>query len=238
MLTDVNLAACAETAALAAAAGGTARSEPLDVTQPDAWSQLVARLEQEFSRLDLLINNAGVAASGEVGVCPLEDWRWLMDINLFGPIYGCHACRDWLTRSPGSHVVNVASAAAFTTVPGLAAYNVSKAGVLALSETLYAELYRHGVGVTVACPGYFPSTIVATGRFHEPAHRTIGETGMRRAELSADDVADSIVQAVYRRKLYLVTPRDERLRRLLRRLLPTTMLNQAARAYAARFSNP
>ena len=171
----------------------------------------MARLEQELPRLDLSINNAGVAGSGEVGVFPLEDWRWLLDINLLGPIHGCHTCRDWLLRSPGSHVVNVASVAAFTTVPGLAAYNVSKAGVSShCPRRCMPNSMAVASGVTVACPGYFPLGNHCHRPFSAVEHRALGETNMQHAGLSPDDVADGIVPRSPGRKLYLVIPRSER----------------------------
>jgi NAD(P)-dependent dehydrogenase (short-subunit alcohol dehydrogenase family) len=232
VLTDINPGGCAETAALVEAAGGTARCEQLDVAEPQQWLDLVDRLQRDMPRLDLLVNNAGVAVTGEIGVCEIDNWHWLLSVNLFGVIHGCHACRDWLVRSPGSHVVNIASAAAFAALPNLGAYNVSKAGVLCLSETLYAELRPHGVGVTVACPGFFASNILREARFDDPGKRAEGETYVQRSMLSADQVARAILLSVRRRKLYAVVPAGMSFFWWLRRLFPTDMMNAASRAYA------
>ena len=92
-----------------------------------------------------MINNAGVGAGGAaIGEAPLDDWLWTLGINLWGPIHGCHVFTPILRDAEPSHaprgIINVASAAAFGAAPGMAAYNVSKAGVLSLSETLAAEL--------------------------------------------------------------------------------------------------
>jgi short-subunit dehydrogenase len=204
----------------------------LDVTKIDQWTELVSRLQQEFPQLDLLVNNAGVAVTGEIGHCPLDNWRWQLEVNLFGVLHGCHACREWCLRSPGSHIVNVASAAAFVSYPELGAYNVSKAGVVALSETLYGELKRHGVGVTTVCPGFFRTNLLRRARFQNASERQAAEHCTEQARISADQVADAIVDAVKRRRMYVVLPRQERIRWFWKRLFPEAMLNLTARSYA------
>ena len=90
---------------------------------------------------DLLVNNAGIGGSGEVGRFSLESWRQLLEVNLFGGVMGCHTMVEWLKANPrGAHLMNTASFAAMAAAPSMAAYNVAKAGMLALSETLYGEL--------------------------------------------------------------------------------------------------
>ena len=116
-----------------------------------------------------MINNAGVGAGGAaIGDAPLDDWVWTLGINLWGPIHGCHVFTPILREAGPSHaprgIINVASAAAFGAAPGMAAYNVSKAGVLSLSETLAAELSGTAVKVTVLCPTFVKTNIVESGR--------------------------------------------------------------------------
>ena len=116
-------------------------------------------------RPTLVINNAGVGAGGApIGELALDDWKWTLGINLWGPIHGCHVFTPILRRAEPSNtprgIINVASAAAFAAAPGMAAYNVSKAGVLSLSETLAAELSGSGVKVTVLCPTFVKTNIV------------------------------------------------------------------------------
>ena len=232
VLADINLHGCHETADLVAAAGGTTDCERLDVTSPEQWSDLVCRLRERFPRLDLLINNAGVAATGEIGRSSLEDWRWLLNVNLFGVLHGCHACRQWCESSPGAHIVNIASSAALVSFPGLGGYNASKAAVVALSETLYAELRRYRVGVTTVCPSFFSSQILDKAKFSNDLQRETAYQCMQNSSISADEIARAIVRAVARRETYLVLPRPERFRWLLKRLFPKTMLNLNASRYA------
>ncbi len=229
-LADVDIAGCGETAALVERAGGTARVERLDVTKPDEWTDLVERLQRDWPQLDLLVNNAGVACSGDVGDLPLENWRWALETNLFGAIHGCHACRDWLVRNPrGSSIVNIASAAAIVCAPSMGPYNVSKAGVVALSETLYAELLASSVGVTVVCPGFFASNLLTGARFQTTRESESAARFMQGARVSADDVARAILRAIARKQLYLVLPARARFYWRLRRLWPATMMKLMAR---------
>ena len=228
-LADINLEGCRETASLVEQSGVAAHVEPLDVTQIEAWKSLVTRLQAEWPRLDLLVNNAGVACAGEIGALELADWHWAIDINLFGAIYGCHACRDWLVQNPhGGHILNVASAAAIVCAPAMGPYNVSKAGVVALSKTLYAELRSHGVGVTVLCPGLVATNLLDGGRFHRPEQQKTAARLMQAARLTPDDVARAALRAIARQQLYVVLPARARLFWWLRRLWPTTMMKLVA----------
>jgi short-subunit dehydrogenase len=103
-------------------------------------------------------------------------------------------------------------------------YNVSKAGVVALSETLYAELRPHGVGVTVLCPGFVPTNLLAEARFARPEQRLTAERLMRASRLSTDDVAKAAIEGVRRGRLYVVLPGRARIFWRLKRLMPTAMM--------------
>jgi NAD(P)-dependent dehydrogenase (short-subunit alcohol dehydrogenase family) len=126
----------------------------------------------------LVVNNAGVGAGGtRIGEMPIDDWRWTLGINLWGPIHGCHVFAPILREAAEAHgtsggIINVASAASFGAAPRMAAYNVSKAGVLSLSETLAAELAGTGVHVSVLCPTFVKTNIVESGRISAKASST------------------------------------------------------------------
>jgi len=227
---DINDEAGAAVVEEVKAAGGDARFEHLDVTDVEQWQQLSERLRADWSGLDLLVNNAGVAASGNMGEAPLEDWRWIVDVNLFNGIYGCHTFVDWLKANPrGSHIINTASLAAIGSAPSMASYNVTKAGMLALSETLYAELKPHNVGVTVLCPAFFATNLLKGGRFHDEKLRNIAESAFRKSSLTADTVADEAVRAMHRKQLYVILPRKARRYWWFKRLAPQRYLNVIAR---------
>lgn len=214
-------------------AGGSGRLERLDVGQPADWQALAERLQSDWPRIDLLVNNAGIAGSGEVGVFPLDDWRKLIEVNLLGGIYGCHTLVEWMKQNPrGGHIINTASLAAYASAPAMGAYNVSKAGMLALSETLYAELKKDGIGVTVLCPAFFPTRLLTHGWYQSEDQRKVGENSMARSPFTADDVAEAAVSAMYRKQLYVVLAWRARWIWRLKRWVPRFFMNFLARSYA------
>jgi len=220
-LTDLDESGLAETLQHVTAAGGQGLCTPLDVRDPSAWQALRERLQTDWPRLDLLINNAGVCGAGAVGQYPLEDWQWILDTNLRGPIYGCHTMVPWLAQHPApAYVLNVSSVAGLLAPPTMGAYNVAKAGLIALSETLYHELYPRGLGVTVVCPGFFRSNLIPRGRFSSVAVQTRAQSFHDAARLGADWVADRAVRAMYRRRLYVVDGFRARLLWRMKRCLP------------------
>lgn len=118
-LCDVNQAGSQETLDLLRTAGAEGQVEPLDVTSPEAWQALHEKLQGSWSSLDLLVDDAGVGVGGQVGELPLADWHWIVNINLYGAIYGCHTMVPWMkTNAHGGHIVNVASMAAIASAPG------------------------------------------------------------------------------------------------------------------------
>lgn len=219
---DINRPRAEETLAQVRQAGGEGRVEIFDCTKFDQWQALRDRLQQDWPQLDLLCNNAGVAVSGDVGVSPLEDWRWIMDANLWNGIYGCHVMIPWMKENPhGGHIINTASLAAIGSAPGMASYNVTKAGMLALSETLYSELAPSNIGVTVLCPGFFKTNLLESGRFGRPELEKMAKKAFEKSDFTAADVAEAAVRAMQRRQLYVVLPRQGRMYWYLKRLSPT-----------------
>ncbi len=232
-LADINAAGAEETQRLVEAAGGQAFFEPLDITQLDQWSSMSERLRAKWEHLDLLVNNAGIGGSGEVGQFPLDKWRRMLEVNLFGAIHGCHTMIGWLKSNPrGAHLINTASFAAMASAPSMAAYNVAKAGMLALSETLYGELRRHRVGVTVICPLFFRTNLLANWPCTTDAERRATEFYTANAGFSAEDVADAAVRAMRRGRLYVVLGPKGRWYWRLKRLMPQTFLKLIAGKYA------
>jgi short-subunit dehydrogenase len=130
---------------------------------------------------------------------------------------------------PRPHLINVASSFAFLAPPGMAAYNLSKAAVVALSETLYGELRPRRVGVTVVCPGPMPTRFVERASFDSPAFRQLTEQYVRQSTLDPARVAAAALRAAQRRQLYVVVGADQRWYWRLKRLLPTTFLKELAR---------
>lgn len=174
----------------------------------------------------LVINNAGVGAGGApIGEVPLDDWKWVLDINLWGPIHGCHVFTPILREAGPSHaargIINVASAAAFGAAPGMAAYNVSKAGVLSLSETLAAELSGTPVKVTVLCPTFVKTNIVESGRISQESSE-LATNLMRWSRFSAAKVARVCLDAHDHGDLYCMPQLEAKIAWNVKRLAPGT----------------
>jgi NAD(P)-dependent dehydrogenase (short-subunit alcohol dehydrogenase family) len=226
---DIDSPGALETVSLVERAGGTAQAERLDVTLPAEWEALRERLGRQWEQVDLVVNNAGVSGAGEVGRFPLDDWRWVLDVNLFGVIHGCHSFVDWLAENPhGAHIVNTASMAAVASAPAMGAYSASKAAVVSLSETLYAELMHRGVGVTVLCPGFVATNLLDAGRWHRPALKATAKAYFAEARITADDVAEATLRAIRRKQLYVVLPLRGRIFWWLKRLVPQWFMNGVA----------
>ena len=211
---------------------------PLDVTDISAWENLLGKLRQEWPRLDLLINNAGVCATGEIGEAPLEDFQRVLNVNFNGVLYGCQTMVPWLEETaPGGHVVNIASIFGLVAPPTMGAYNASKAAVVALSETLYGELLPHRIGVTVVAPGFFASQLLDAGRFETDEQRRSARRYMRDASISAEEVVEHTLAAIERKKLYVVLGRKSRWIWRLKRWLPGGFAKILVWKYARQLRN-
>lgn len=229
-LADVNDAGNRETLALVERAGGQGQIEHLDVSQAEAWQALRDKLQSDWPRLDLLVNNAGVGMGGDVGQLPLDDWRFIIGVNLFGTIYGCHTMVDWLKENPsGAHIVNVVSLAVVVSAPGMAAYNTTKGGVLSLTETLYNELKTQNVGVTAVCPDFFDTNISRNARFQSAEQRRLAEQLTSGGRMTADHVAASVLKAIERKQLYVFVPWMAGLIWRFKRFSPVWALNAVSR---------
>jgi NAD(P)-dependent dehydrogenase (short-subunit alcohol dehydrogenase family) len=229
---DINDAAAQQTVEAITAQGGKAVAIHCDVSRFDDVRELAEKSQTWFGAAPtLVINNAGVGAGGaSIGEISLDDWHWTVGINLWGPIHGCHVFVPILREAEPSHVprgiINVASAAAFGAVPGMAAYNVSKAGVLSLSETLAAELSGTAVKVTVLCPTFVKTNIVEAGRISAESSELAAKL-MRWTGVSAAKVARMCLDAHDRGELYCMPQLDAKIGWNIKRLAPATYTRAA-----------
>ncbi|MFE5481519.1 SDR family oxidoreductase [Streptomyces sp. NPDC056527] len=188
--------------------------ETVDVSDEQAMEKLAAKVASEYGIVDVLVNNAGIGLSGSFFETTTEEWKKVLDVNLWGVIHGCRIFGGQMAeRGQGGHIVNTASAAAFQPSRALPAYSTSKAAVLMLSECLRAELAGQGIGVSAICPGIVNTNITATARF-----AGAGEEEQKRRQKEAsrlyglrnyppEKVADAILRAVVRNQAVVpVTP--------------------------------
>lgn len=208
---DNAIAAAEETAVLARAAGAAdVLVVQCDVTSAEAVEQLACETDAAFGGVDLVANNAGIACAGLIGELPLEQWRRTIDVDLWGVIHGCHAFVPRMRRQRGGVILNVASASGLFSMPRMGPYVAAKAAVVALSETLAAELHGSGVSVSVVCPSFFKTNIVRDGAFADAASRDAAQRLIGRVRVTPEDVARACIPAVERGELYVVPMADAR----------------------------
>ncbi|HET6153085.1 MAG TPA: SDR family NAD(P)-dependent oxidoreductase [Marmoricola sp.] len=225
VVSDIDLVGAKRTVEAITDQGGSAIAQACDVSDLDQVHRLAGDAQDFFGDAPtLVVNNAGVGAGGPlIGDVPIEDWRWTLGINLWGPIHGCHVFAPILREAarngqPGG-IINVASAASFGAAPRMAAYNVSKAGVLSLSETLAAELAGTGVNVSVLCPTFVRTNIVANGRINERSSAA-ANTLMRLTGMSAAKVARTCLNTHDRGGLYVLPQVDAKIGWQIKRTVP------------------
>ena len=211
--------------------GIPALAYPGDVTQSDELTVAVNSFAATHDGLDLMINNAGVAAAGNLMETQLEDWRWIIDVNVMGVVHGCRAALPHLQRNGAGMIINVASAAAFASPPGMSPYNATKAAIVALSETLASELAGGGTQVSVVMPTYFESGLLDS--FRGPAEsRAAAVNLMKASSYSASDLASDLLQHAARAKFYIVLPGEARALWRFKRWLPIRFMKTVALRYS------
>ncbi|MFF0636077.1 SDR family NAD(P)-dependent oxidoreductase [Nocardia sp. NPDC004151] len=160
IVSDIDKDAALSTVALIQAEGRRAVAAQLDVTDPHAWAAFARDVHADHGVPDVLVNNAGILVSGAFLDLEPDDWELQLDVNLLGVVHGCRSFgRLMIDEGKRGHIVNIASAAAFTPTPVMSAYSVSKAGVKMLTECLRLEFAPKGVGVSAICPGVINTDI-------------------------------------------------------------------------------
>jgi NAD(P)-dependent dehydrogenase (short-subunit alcohol dehydrogenase family) len=220
MLADI------ETDALAAAVrslhdvGPDIRGVICDVADPTSVELAAKAAHDAFGKVHVVCNNAGVAAAGGIDNISLDNWRWVLDVNLFGVLYGIRTFLPHIREhGEGGHFVNTASMAGMNGGLGFSPYVASKFAVVGMSEGLATQLKPHGIGVTVLCPGFVRTRIGESGRNRperygatqtpdpqSPAGLLLAQIAARlEAGLDPADVAARVVAAIREDELYVFT---------------------------------
>ncbi len=220
-IADVDVPGAVETLELVRSAGGDGEVYECDVADVAQVEAMADHFYEAWGKVGLLCNNAGVIVMGAVGDIPPAEWQRQVDVNLMGTVYGCHAFVPRMKQQGGGHIVNTASMAGILSAKLMAPYNVTKAAVISLSETLKWELAPWGIGVTAVCPGF-----LETGLWGDTSSCTddwIWDWNilcMQRGSIGADDVAERTLEAVARNRLYLLPMRFMRYMWRVKRVAP------------------
>lgn len=205
--------------------GGTAYDFVLDVNDRKNYQRVIAKFLDDTEGVDLVFNNAGVAGGGAMGEYTLEDWDWLIQINLMGVVNGCHFFTPILKAQRSGHIVNTASAAALFPVPNMTAYCCAKTAVKMLSEITHNELIDFGVKVSVVMPEFFQTNLWENTRGDNAKE---AKALITKSKYTATDVANHTLACVAAGDLWITFPRFVRVIWWLGRLSPA-LLNRLLR---------
>ncbi|MEO7071038.1 MAG: SDR family NAD(P)-dependent oxidoreductase [Nostocoides sp.] len=205
----------------------------LDVRSDEAWDETRNWVEATWGRLDVLVNNAGVAAGGRIDVASMEDWHRVIDIDLLGVVRGCRTFVPMMKEHGAGLIVNTASLAGLVHAPAMASYNAVKAGVVAVSETLRWELAPWHIDVSVICPSFFRTNLAASLQGKDVETEQAAVDLIANAPRSADQVAATVMAALRVGRHVILTDIDGavayRSKRFARPLYDRTMLAASER---------
>ena len=196
------------------------RGVPCDVADPESVERAAQAAFEAFGNVHVVCNNAGVAAGGGIDNISIDNWRWVVDVNLMGVVYGVRSfLPHMLKHRGGGHIVNTASMAGMNNGMGFSPYAATKFAVVSMSEGLAMQLQPHGIGVSVLCPEYVRTRIGESGRNRperygaspqldpaSPAAQMVAEIA-RRLEAGIDpaQVAQKVLDAIRNEQLYIFT---------------------------------
>jgi len=224
VMADIEAGALATAAAELRRHGAAVLATRVDVSRPEDVERLADETYHAFGAAHVVCNNAGVAVIGAVHEHTLADWHWVINVNLWGVIHGVHTFLPrMLAGGDEGHFVNTASMAGLTTAPFMSVYDVTKHGVVALSESMYKELAVTGapIGVSVVCPGLITTNIMRSSRNRPESLAEEGKTGpMAQAFGQAlsdrlaggyppSEVAEQVVAGIREGRFYVVPAQPE-----------------------------
>jgi NAD(P)-dependent dehydrogenase (short-subunit alcohol dehydrogenase family) len=220
MLADVEADALAAAVKSLHNVGPDVRGVVCDVADSSSVEDAAKASHEAFGNVHVVCNNAGVAAGGGIDHISLDNWRWVLDVNLMGVLHGIRSFLPHIRQhGEGGHIVNTASMAGMNNGMGLSPYAASKFAVVAMSEGLAAQLKPLGIGVSVLCPSYVRTGIGESGRNRpqrygasqtpdpaSPTGQMIAQIAARlQAGLDPSDVAARVLAAIRKDELYVFT---------------------------------
>lgn len=204
----------------------------LDVSDREAYANVAKDFLNFAGGIDLLFNNAGVGDGGLFEEYSLDNWEWMTRVNQLSVVYGCHYFIPTLKKQKSGHILNTASFAAISCAPTMGAYNMTKAAVVAISETLYGELLDFNVKVSCIQPSYFKTNIAQSVRGGALVKKTT-QFFIDRSGIEAKDVAAEILHRAGKGELYIVLPKLARKAWLWKRLAPTRFRKMVKEGFEA-----
>jgi NAD(P)-dependent dehydrogenase (short-subunit alcohol dehydrogenase family) len=221
LLADINEAGLKQTCEMVRQQGGRGEVFLCDVSKLDDVMRMADHCFHAWGKVDLLINNAGVASVGFMGDIPIKDWEWIVSINFWGVVYGCHAFVPRMKKQGSGSIVNVASAAGILSSAEMAPYNATKAAVISISETLKSELAPYNIGVTVICPTFIKTNLMEKLRCTDEFQRQCSTAGVDNARWTPEMIAGLVIDAVKKNRMYVVPQAAAKILWISKRLSPS-----------------
>lgn len=190
-----------------------------NVGSDEQMEQLQETILREWGGLDVLVNNAGIASGGQMVETTMAEWHQILEINLLSVVRGCRLFLPGMLASGGGQVINTASFAGLAAAPGAMTYGVAKAGVVALSEQLRAEVELRGVKVSVICPSFFRTNLCDTA-IGNPATKALALKLMDSSPDTIDSVADKVFADAEKGRFLILPTKHEPMRWRLKRWFP------------------
>jgi NAD(P)-dependent dehydrogenase (short-subunit alcohol dehydrogenase family) len=231
-VSDINLKRAEETVRFMNG-NGKGLAIKCDVTSPEEVQALAETVISTWGCADIIINNAGVPVIGFMEKVTLEDWKFEIDIMLMSVIYGCRTFIPIFKKQGWGHIVNVASSAGICSLPEMSPYNVTKAGIISLSETLRCELKGSNIGVTVVCPTFFKTNLMDQARCTDDRQFKMADSFFNKFSFgTVESVSRATLKAIKKNKLYVLPQPDSKLFWFLKRMTPHTYYNINGFLYA------
>jgi NADP-dependent 3-hydroxy acid dehydrogenase YdfG len=231
-ISDINDQALTETHQEILQLGGKPISYHLDVSNRNEYTQVAQKFLNDVGGIDVLVNNAGVGDGGNFEEYSLENWEWMVSINQMSVVYGCHLFIPTFKKQRSGHIINIASLAAISCAPQMGAYNMTKAAVVAISETLYGELMDHHIQVSCVQPSYFKTNIATAVRGGDKIKK-VTKYLVERSGIEPPEIAKEIIHRAGKHELYIILPKNARQLWWYKRLFPMRFRKMVKEKYLA-----
>ena len=199
-----------------------------DVGDDQAMERLREQVDGHWAGVDVLINNAGIASGGPMVETTMDEWRRLLEVDLLSVVRGCRMFLPGMLAAGSGQIISTASFAGLAGAPNMMTYGVAKAGVVALSEQLRAEVEHKGIRVSVICPSFFRTNLCDTAIGSEKV-KTLAVKMMDASPDTLDSVADKVFAAAEHGRFLIIPTRDEPMRWRVKRWLPELYFRQMTR---------
>jgi NAD(P)-dependent dehydrogenase (short-subunit alcohol dehydrogenase family) len=234
-LSDINEKGLSETSELLAGSKGKVTQHLVNVAEESQVKSFAEEVQRQHGRATILFNNAGVALLGDLDEISLQDFRWLMDINFWGVVYGVTYFLPMLKKEKRAHIVNTSSLLGFFGASGQGAYCASKFAVRGYTESLHHELLATNVGVTCVHPGFVRTSIAEHAKVGQRAGVSVRQQSLSRfeqvARTNAATAADKILRGVEQHKARVLIGPDAYFVDFWQRLKPASYWNLLAKQF-------